>query len=115
MNRAFLIGRVDSTPELKVTPGGDVFLRLRMVTRERWNDRGTGEVREETVHHTVLFSGPRAEALVQTLQAGDRVGVEGRIAYRRPDDSRRNLVRVDIRANAIHLLGARSGRVAEAG
>lgn len=78
LNRVMLLGNLGADPELKVLPGGQALLKLRMATSESYLDKNN--VRQErTEWHRVTVWGKRGEALAKFLQKGARIFVEGRI------------------------------------
>jgi single-strand DNA-binding protein len=78
LNRVMLLGNLGADPELRVTPGGQAVLKLRLATNETYLDRNN--VRQErTEWHRVTIWGRRAEALGKLLQKGDSLFVEGRL------------------------------------
>ena len=75
LNRVMLLGNLGADPELRVTPGGQAVLKLRLATNETYLDKNN--VRQErTEWHRVTVWGRRAEALGQDPP-------EGRLALRR--------------------------------
>jgi len=79
MNKVFLLGNLGADPELRVTPGGQAVLKLRLATNESYLDRNN--VRQERVEwHRITIWGRRAEALGKILNKGDSLFVEGRIS-----------------------------------
>jgi single-strand DNA-binding protein len=78
LNRVMLIGNLGADPDLRVTPGGQAILKLRLATNESYMDRNN--VRQErTEWHRVTVWGRRAEALGKILTKGDSLFVEGRL------------------------------------
>jgi len=78
LNRVMLLGNLGADPELRVTPGGQAVLKLRLATNETYLDRNN--VRQErTEWHRVTVWGRRAEALGKILSKGDQLLVEGRL------------------------------------
>jgi single-strand DNA-binding protein len=78
LNRVMLLGNLGADPELRVTPGGQAVLKLRLATNENYLDRNN--VRQErTEWHRITIWGRRAEALGKILQKGDMLFVEGRL------------------------------------
>src|SRR5580700_6316508 len=78
LNRVMLLGNLGADPGLRVTPGGQAVLKLRLATNESYMDRNN--VRQErTEWHRVTVWGRRAEALGKILQKGDSMFVEGRL------------------------------------
>ena len=78
LNRVMLLGNLGADPELRVTPGGQAILKLRLATNESYLDKNN--VRQErTEWHRVTVWGRRAEALGKFLQKGDSLFIEGRL------------------------------------
>jgi single-strand DNA-binding protein len=78
LNRVLLLGNLGADPELRVTPGGQAVLKLRLATNETYVDKNN--VRQErTEWHRVTVWGRRAEALGKFLQKGESLFVEGRL------------------------------------
>src|SRR5580692_8755724 len=78
LNRVLLLGNLGADPELRVTPGGQAVLKLRLATNETYLDKN--QVRQErTEWHRVTVWGRRAEALGKILTKGDSLFIEGRL------------------------------------
>jgi single-strand DNA-binding protein len=78
LNRVMLFGNLGADPELRVTPGGQAILKLRLATNESYLDKNN--VRQErTEWHRVTVWGRRAEALGKILTKGDSIFIEGRL------------------------------------
>ncbi len=78
LNRVMLLGNLGADPELRVTPGGQAVLKLRMATNETYVDKNN--VRQERVEwHRVTVWGRRAEGLAKFLRKGFKLFVEGRL------------------------------------
>src|SRR5580700_5110733 len=78
LNRVILLGNLGADPELRVTPGGQAVLKLRLATNETYLDRNN--VRQDrTEWHRVTVWGKRAEALGKFLTKGDLLMIEGRL------------------------------------
>jgi len=82
--RITLVGNLGRDPEMRYLPDGRPVTSFSMATNRRWNDRQTGERKEETVWWRISVFGPQAEACNQYLQKGSQALVEGRM---RPDPS----------------------------
>lgn len=87
LNRATLLGNLGADPELKFTQGGQAVLKLRLATASSWIDK-SGERKERTDWHTIVFWGKRAEGLNKVLSKGTRVYVEGSIQTRSWEDDK---------------------------
>lgn len=82
--RIVLVGNLGRDPEMRYMPDGRPVTSFSLATNRRWNDRQSGEQREETIWWRVSVFGPQAEACNQYLSKGRQALVEGRM---RPDPS----------------------------
>src|SRR5580692_9904573 len=113
LNRVMLIGNLGADPDLKVTPGGQAILKLRLATNESYLDRNN--VRQErTEWHRVTVWGRRAEALGKILQKGDSIFIEGRLQTSSYEKNGEKRYSTDIVANNIVLPGRGRGEGAGA-
>jgi single-strand DNA-binding protein len=113
LNRVMLLGNLGADPELRVTPGGQAVLKLRLATNESYVDRNN--VRQErTEWHRVTVWGRRAEALGKILQKGDSLFIEGRLQTSSYEKNGEKRYSTEVVANNIILSGGR-GRGQEMG
>jgi single-strand DNA-binding protein len=106
LNRVMLLGNLGADPELRVTPGGQAVLKLRLATNESYLDRNN--VRQErTEWHRVTVWGRRAEALGKILQKGDSLFVEGRIQTSSYEKNGEKRYSTEVVATNIVLSGGR--------
>ena len=85
MNAAYLVGTLVQAPELRYTPGGLAILELNLAG----NDTVIGDddrERELAWYHRVTVFGGQAEQMVNQLDVGTPVFVEGRLNYRTWED-----------------------------
>ncbi|HZU85579.1 MAG TPA: single-stranded DNA-binding protein, partial [Polyangiaceae bacterium] len=114
LNRVMLLGNLGADPELRVTPGGQAVLKLRLATNETYLDRNN--VRQErTEWHRVTVWGRRAEALGKILQKGDSLFIEGRLQTSSYEKNGEKRYSTEVIANNILLTGGGRGRAAEGG
>lgn len=79
LNKVILIGRLGADPEVRYLPSGDAVTTIRLATSRRWRDRNTGERKEETEWHRVVFFAGLAKIAGEYLKKGSQAYVEGRI------------------------------------
>jgi single-strand DNA-binding protein len=77
INKVTILGNLGADPELRVLPGGNSLLKLRVATNESWLDKDKNK-QERTEWHRVTVFGRRAEALSKFARKGMKVFVEGR-------------------------------------
>jgi single-strand DNA-binding protein len=114
LNRVMLFGNLGADPELRVTPGGQSVLKLRLATTESYVDK-SGTRQERTDWHSITVWGKRGEALSKFLAKGSSIFVEGRIQTSSYEKNGEKRYRTDIVANNIILAGRGRGGGAEQG
>ena len=104
-NRIELIGNVGQNPETGSTTAGSSWARMSVATNERWKDSSTGEMREQTEWHQVVFWGNLAEVVSKYIRKGSHVLVEGTLKSREYEDKSGIKRRVwEVRATTLGLL-----------
>ena len=109
LNKVLLLGNLGADPELRVTPGGQAVLKLRLATTESYLDRNNTR-QERTEWHRITIWGKRGEALAKFLTKGDRLFVEGRIQTSSYEKNGEKRYSTDIIANNVILAGGGRGR-----
>ncbi len=80
-NKVILLGRLTRDPELKYLPSGAAATRLGLAINHTYNDRQTGEKKEEVCFVDADAFGRTAEVMNEYLQKGREVLVEGRLRF----------------------------------
>ena len=110
VNKVILIGNLGADPETRYSTDGAAITNIRIATTEKWKDKGSGEMREQTEWHRVVFFGRLAEISGEYLKKGSPVYVEGRLRTRKWTDKEGNdRYTTEITADAMQLLGSRGG------
>jgi single-strand DNA-binding protein len=110
VNKVTLIGNVGKDPEVRYNPSGQAWVTLGIATSRKWNDKESGEKKEETEWHRVVFNGRMAEVAGEYLKAGSPAYVEGRLKTRKWQDKEgRDVYTTEIIADSLQLLGQREG------
>lgn len=109
LNRATLIGNLGKDPEVRYTAEGAAVCSASIATTHQWKDKATGERREETEWHRVVFYGRLAEIAGEYLRKGRTVFVEGRLKTRKWHDADTGTDRytTEIIADQMQMLGSR--------
>jgi single-strand DNA-binding protein len=116
VNKVILVGNLGADPETRYMPNGDAVANIRMATTESWKDKATGEKKEITEWHRVVFYRKLAEIVGQYLKKGSAVYVEGRIRTRKWQDKEgQERYTTEIEANEMQMLGSRSSTSASGG
>jgi len=82
MNRATIIGRLGSDPELRYTDNGSAVAKFNIATSEKWKGKD-GEKKEKTEWHRIVCWQKLAELCGEYLSKGDQCCVTGRIETRK--------------------------------
>lgn len=110
VNKAIIVGNLGKDPETRYMPNGDAVCNITIATSERWKDKTTGEKRELTEWHRVVFYRKLAEIAGQYLKKGSPVYIEGRIRTRKWQDKEgQDRYTTEIEANEMQMLGSREG------
>jgi len=82
-NKVILTGHLGADPELKHLPSGDAVANIRLASSERYRDKASGETKEATEWHRLVFFRRLAEIAGEYLVKGSRIYVEGRLRTRK--------------------------------
>ena len=108
VNKVILVGNLGRDPEMRTFPSGDQVANVTIATTDKWRDKNTGENRESTEWHRVVFNGRLAEIVGQYLRKGSQVYVEGSLRTRKwTDQSGQERYATEIRADSMQMLGGR--------
>lgn len=110
VNKVIIIGNLGRDPEVRTFPSGDRVANVTIATTDTWKDKQTGERREATEWHRVVFRGGLAGIVEQYLRKGSQVYVEGSIRSRKYNDAtgvEKSIT--EIMANEMTMLGSRQG------
>lgn len=110
LNKVTLIGRLGVDPEVRYMPNGGAVTNIRLATTRRWKDRQSGERREETEWHRIVFFTRLAEIAGEYLRKGSLVYIEGRIRTQKwQDQNGQDRYTTEIVAEQMTMLDSKSG------
>ena len=78
-NRWIGMGNLTRDPEVKHLPSGTPVANFGLAVNRKYNDRQSGEQKEEVLFVDINFFGPRAEVIEQYFSKGMPIHVEGRL------------------------------------
>jgi single-strand DNA-binding protein len=108
LNKVILIGNLGKDPETRYAPSGDAITNITVATSESWKDKATGEKKEQTEWHRVVFFGRLAEIVAQYVKKGSSIYVEGRLQTRKwQDKDGQDRYTTEIRGDEMKMLGNR--------
>ena len=76
VNKVILLGNLGKDPDIKYMPNGNAVANITLATSETWNDKSSGEKKEKTEWHRVVFFGKLAEIVGQYLKKGSKIYIE---------------------------------------
>ncbi|WP_048438081.1 single-stranded DNA-binding protein [Caenimonas sp. SL110] len=110
INKVIIVGNLGRDPEMRSFPSGDQVANVTIATTDKWKDKQTGEPKEATEWHRVVFNGRLAEIVGQYLKKGSQVYVEGSLRTRKwTDKDGIEKFTTEIRADNMQMLGGRQG------
>ena len=116
VNKVIIVGNLGKDPETRYSPNGGAICNVRIATTRNWKDKATGEKKEETEWHSVVFYDRLAEIAGEYLKKGRSVYVEGRLKTRKWQDKEgQDRYTTEIIAQEMQLLGSREGMGAGGG
>ncbi|MGH8531027.1 MAG: single-stranded DNA-binding protein [Nevskiales bacterium] len=86
VNKVILIGNLGKDPEIRYFPSGDSVCNVSIATTDTWSDKQSGEKKEHTEWHNLVFRKKMAEIVAQYLKKGSKIYVEGSIRSRKWQD-----------------------------
>jgi len=108
VNKVILVGNLGQKPEIRYTQTNTAVATLSIATSESWKDKESGEQREKTEWHRVVFFGKLAEIAEQYLDKGSQLYIEGKLQTRKWQDKDGNdKYTTEILGNEMNMLGGR--------
>ena len=109
INKVILIGNVGVDPEIRTLESGVKVARLRLATTERYTDRQTNEMKEQTEWHTVTLWRNLADVVDKYVHKGSQIYVEGSLRTREwTDKDNQKRYTTEVVATDMKLLGRRA-------
>jgi single-strand DNA-binding protein len=116
LNKVMLIGRLGKDPEMHYSASGAAIANVTIATGSKWKDKQTGEQKEKTEWHRVVFFQRLGEIAGEYLKKGSQVYIEGELQTRKWQDKDGNdRYTTEIVGQKMQMLGARSDGAAPAG
>ncbi len=110
INKVILVGNLGADPETRYMANGAAVSNVSLATSRQWKDKQSGENREQTEWHRVVFFRRLAEIVGEYCRKGTQIYVEGYLQTRKWQDQQgQDRYTTEIVANEMQLLGGRSG------
>ncbi|CBW15316.1 unnamed protein product [Haemophilus parainfluenzae T3T1] len=108
INKVIIVGHLGNDPEMRSMPNGEAVANISVATSEAWADKNTGERREVTEWHRIVFYRKLAEICGQYLKKGAQVYIEGRLRTRKwQDQNGQDRYTTEIQGDVMQMLGTR--------
>ena len=108
INKVIIVGRLGNDPEIRTMPNGEAVANISVATSETWADKNTGERRETTEWHRMVFYRCQAEVVGEYLRKGSQVYVEGRLRTRKwQDQNGQDRYTTEIQGDVMQMLDSR--------
>ncbi|CAM3799316.1 single-stranded DNA-binding protein [Avibacterium endocarditidis] len=111
INKVIIVGNLGADPEVRTMPNGEAVANISVATSESWTDKNTGEKRELTEWHRIVFYRRQAEIVGEYLRKGSKVYVEGRLRTRKwQDQNGQDRYTTEIQGDVLQMLDSRTDR-----
>ena len=107
-NKVILMGNLTRDPELKYLPDGTAMAKFGLAVNRRYNDRQSGEKKEEVCFVDITTWRREAEICNEYLKKGSPLLLEGRLhlnSWETDDGQKRS--KLEVIVERVQLLGSR--------
>ena len=108
VNKVILVGNLGNDPDVRYTNSGSQVTQISVATSERWKDKQSGEQREKTEWHRVVFWNRLAEIASEYLHKGSKVYIEGKLETQKWDRDGQTHYTTQIVARELQMLDSRN-------
>lgn len=110
INKVILVGNCGQDPETLCSASGSVITNITVATSETWKDKNSGEQKERTEWHRVVFFNRLAEIAGEYLKKGSKVYVEGQLRTRKwQDNNGQDRYLTEVVAKELQMLDSKQG------
>jgi single-strand DNA-binding protein len=103
-----LIGNLGKDPEVRYFPSGDAIANATLATTESWKDKQSGEQKDATEWHNLVFPGKLGEIAGKYLKKGSKVYVEGSLRTRKWEKDGQTRYTTEIRVSDMQMLDGKA-------
>lgn len=106
VNKVILIGHIGRDPETRSFPNGGKITTASLATTDKWRDKQSGEQKEATEWHKLVFNGKLAGVVEQYVKKGRQIYVEGSLRTRKwQGQDGQDRYSTEIRVDQMQMLG----------
>ena len=109
VNKVILVGHLGRDREVRYTPDGKAICNFTMATTDSWKDKNSGEKKERTEWHRIVFYQRLAEIVAEYVKKGSKVYVEGSLRTRSWEQDGVKRYATEVIANEMQMLDSRGG------
>ena len=109
INKVILVGNLGRDPETRYLPSGGAVTNVSLATSRSWKDRDSGEQKEKTEWHRVVFFNRLGEIAGEYLKRGSKVYVEGELRTREWEKEGQKHFTTEIVATEMQMLDSKVG------
>lgn len=109
VNKVILVGNLGQDPETKYLPDGNAVTNVNLATSNSWKDRESGEQKERTEWHRVVFFRRLGEIAGEYLHKGSKIYVEGSLRTRQWERDGQKHYTTEIVGDQMQMLDSRGG------
>lgn len=109
INKVFLSGNLTREPEVRYMPSGNAVLSFGIAVNERRKNAQTGEWEDNPHFFDCNMFGKRAEKLVDYINKGDKVTLEGKLRWSQWEKDGQKRQKVDVVVENIELMQQAKG------
>ena len=115
VNKAIIVGNLGKDPEVRYTTDNSAIANVSIATTDRYKDKTTGEQKEITEWHRVVFFNRLGEIAAEYLKKGSQVYIEGKLRTRKwTDKDGAEKYTTEIIADQLKMLGGRTSEATNA-
>ena len=107
INKVIIVGNLGNDPEVRHLPDGNAVTNISVATSETWKDKNSGEKRESTEWHRIVFFRGLAEVAGNYLKKGSKVYVEGKLVTRQWEKDGQKHYSTEVHAREMQMLDSR--------
>tara|TARA_Y100001963_G_C6667344_1_gene393347 strand:+ start:215 stop:625 length:411 start_codon:yes stop_codon:yes gene_type:complete len=105
INKVILVGNLGQDPDERALPSGGAVTNISIATSKAWKDKDSGDEKEKTEWHRVVFFNRLAEIAAQYLKKGSKVYIEGELRTKEWEKEGQKHFTTEIIASEMQMLG----------
>ena len=107
INKVILDGNLGRDPETRYMPSGGAVTNVSIATSKGWKDKDSGEQKERTEWHRIVFFNKLAEIAGEYLKRGSKVYIEGELRTRDWEKDGQKHYTTEVVASEMQMLDSR--------